>query len=187
MSNNPRIRATAPTMRYIRDGMDIVGADIAEMVRRLSHPDGRKGYRQRALESELGLHGYPKETITIKIGSSTSGNTIVVLHEIGPMTVSVAVDGHTVLRVPGRALEDLPEAIRHGLPGRFARDLIDLTETSLAELGDAKIHSVFGPDNGMATIYLKAAVTEYDAAVFVAEYSPDRGQEHSSDEGGGKS
>lgn len=171
----PRIRAASATMKHIREGMDILGEDIAEMVRRLSHPDGRKGYRMRALTSELGIPGHRNETISIKLGRATDSNTIIVIHEVGPMTISVSVDGLAVVRFPESGLGEQPLAVLHGLTGRPLSALLDFSKTSLAELGDAPIHSVFNADSkGLATVYVKAPITEYDAGVFVKTYSPDK-------------
>lgn len=171
----PRIRATSATMKQIREGMDVVGEDIAEMVRLLTNPGGRKGYRARELTSELGIPGHRNETISIKLGKATDSSTIIVIHEIGPLTVSVSVDGLAVVRFPEKGLGDQPLAVIHGLPGRPLATLLDLSRTSLAELGEAPIHSVFNADSkGMATAYVKAPITEYDAAVFVETFGPDK-------------
>ena len=50
------IRITEESLKHIKDAADFVADDIAEMARRLNHPDGRKGFRARGLESVVGIH-----------------------------------------------------------------------------------------------------------------------------------
>lgn len=164
------LTAPADTMRYIRENLDILGHDIAEMVRRLTHEEGRKGYRARGLESPLGIFGFPRETITIRIPAGRGASSITIRHDIGQIAIGVSLDNKINVRFHENQMIDMPEAVMASLIGKPFSTLLDLSQTSMASLGNARIHSVF-PDSGhKATVYLDGEITSYDAKVFVDEF-----------------
>lgn len=155
------IRGFAETMTHVRKGLDVVGDDLAEMYRRVNHPEGRKGYRRQGLKSELGIPGYPKETIEINLGSSIEGDTIKVLHHLGLSLLSCTYDGQVILRVRIPDYVELPETVRTGHKGQPLSRIVDLSTTSVSSLGEAKVTDVFINGDGTQSIYMKAPVTEY--------------------------
>lgn len=161
------IQAFSDTMRYLKDGLDIVGDDIAEMLRRVTHPEGRKGSRNRGLDSELGIPGHLKETITVSLGKSIEGDTIKILHSLGDSLLSCTYDGKPILRTRIPNYVDLPETVRTGLPGQPLSQVVDVSSTSIPRLGEARIREIFLNGDGTVSIYLDAPVTQYAVSAFL--------------------
>ena len=161
------IQAFAGTMKQLKGGLDIVGDDLAEMLRRVSHPDGRKGSRTHGLRSELGIPGHRKETIVVELGKSIEGDTIKVLHELGHSLLSCTVDGMPILRTRIPDYVDLPDSVRTGLIGKTLSRVVDVSSTSIPELGDARIHEIFVNGDGTVSIYMHAPVTKYAMRAFL--------------------
>lgn len=170
------IQGAAQTMRYIKGAGDIVADDIAEMARRLNHPKGRKGYRSRELHSRIGIHGYPAETITISLGAATNSNNIVVLHDIRTVRISVTYDGDIVVRIPGSEIDEMPESIKHAIVGKTIGEIIDLTNTSMNDMGESIIKSFYtqNGDRAYTSFYLNGCVSKYDAEVFSEMIKPEK-------------
>lgn len=172
MTNAARIAAYAGTMRHIVEGLDIVGEDIAEMGRRLRKLP-RKGHNAKAIESELGIYPYRRETILISLHTPSRSNKIIVLHKIGDIVISVTVDDMVIVRAPfsGRDWEGLTEAAREGFTGRPLGSFVDMSETSIPEIGEFPIHSLYhnralsSQDPASVSIYVNAPVTAYQASV----------------------
>ena len=167
------IQGYSETMRHLKDGLDVVGDDLAEMLRRVDHPQGRKGARNRGLESDLGIPGHPGETVTISLGSSLEGDAIKVLHRLGRSLLSCTVDGHPILRTTIPDYVELPDAVRSGMPGGRLSRIVDMSETSIPGLGEAIVREIFVNGDGTVSIYLDAPGTRYAIAAFL-ELKPTR-------------
>lgn len=161
------IQAFAGTMTLLKEGLDVVAEDMNEMLRRVTHPEGRKGGRRHGLRSELGIHGHRNETIVIDLGRSIEGDAIKVLHELGPSLLSCTVDGMPILRTRIPDYVELPEAIRTGIIGKKLSRVVDVSETSIPELGKAEIHEIFVNGDGTVSIYMRAPVTRYAVEAFL--------------------
>ena len=161
------IQAFSGTMKHLKEGLDVVGDDLAEMLRRVSHPDGRKGVRTHGLRSELGIHGHRNETIVIELGRSIESDIIKVLHELGSSLLSCTIDGMPILRTRMPDYVELPESVRTGFIGKRLSRVVDVSETSIPELGDARIHEIFVNGDGTVSIYMHAPVTKYAIEAFL--------------------
>lgn len=161
------IQAFSGTMKHLKEGLDVVGDDLAEMLRRVSHPDGRKGIRTHGLRSELGIHGHRNETIVIELGRSIESDIIKVLHELGSSLLSCTIDGMPILRARIPDYAKLPETVTTGFIGRPLSRLVNVSETSIPELGDATIHRIFINGDGTVSIYMHAPVTKYAIEAFL--------------------
>ena len=174
-----KIRFIAPSFRHVKAAADIIGPDIAEMARRINHPKGRKGYRARGMESQIGIHRFPKETITVSLEKSENGRNIITAHEVGPVRITITVDKTVVIKAPfGGNLEEYPEAYKASLAGSPVSKVIDFSETSIPELGNYTVKRIYvnnseygydGTQQQILTIYAQGDVYEYDAEVLATE------------------
>ena len=184
MTNAATLVAYAGTMRHLVDGLDVVGDDIEEMARRLRKLP-RKGQNAKSLHSELGIHRFRGETISLRLGRPSESNRIVLLHKIEharhyqetarhyqETVISVSVDGDVVVRTPfpEHQWAAMPDVAREGFAGRSLGTLIDMSATSVPELGDCHIKSIYhqrslsSQDPAALVAYVKAPVTTYLAS-----------------------
>ena len=177
MTNAATLVAYAGTMRHLVDGLDVVGDDIEEMARRLRKLP-RRGQNAKSLHSELGIHRFRGETISLRLGRPSESNRIVLLHKIEharhyhETVISVSVDGDVVVKTPfpEHQWAAMPDVARDGFAGRPLGALIDMSATSVPELGDYPIKSIYhqrtlsSQDPAALVAYVKAPVTTYLAS-----------------------
>ncbi len=171
------IQGYSETMRHLKDGLDIVGDDLAEMLRRVDHPEGRKGSRNRGIDSELGIHGHPGETIRLSLGTSLEGDAIKVLHHLGKSLLSCTIDGHPILRTSIPDYVELPDTVRNGMLGGKLSRIVDMSSTSIPGIAESIVREIFLNGDGTVSIYLDAPVTRYAITAFLEMRSKQQGED----------